>query len=609
MTRITPDKALEFKRALRSAARAISGDPELEIEDAPDGDDAPSIHDIPNQPLSLEDAICQRGEADLKALRKRYHDENLHLQYLLASGPAQEIHDALERVRVETLGARQMKGVAENVAASNKKRILDEGLFHIREENTLPMASALSLLVRERLLGEVAPSECRFALRAVRKSIEEKTGHELDQLDDSLEDQEAYSETVFIILRNLDLMATRQDQENANDSEDQGEDGADDDTSMEESIENSEDGEEQTSLDDAELEALLEGEETDLDDSDARQLEPGEDTPYRSNKRLDDPNPLSFYRVYSPDFDETIKASELATPEELSRLRLQLDRQMANLQRTISKLANRLQRYLLAKQNRAWNFDLEEGLLDAGKLARIVVNPLSPLSFKVESEIVFKDTVVTLLIDNSGSMRGKPISTAAISADILARTLERCGIAVEILGFTTKEWKGGRVREQWLSDGKPKNPGRLNELRHIIYKTADQPWRRARNSMGLMMREGILKENIDGEALLWAHRRLLARPEERRILMVISDGAPVDDSTLSANTGPYLERHLRGVIEWIENASEIELLAIGIGHDVTQYYSQAVTISDPEELSGAMMDQLVDLFAQEQKSPRQRARA
>ena len=312
--------------------------------------------------------------------------------------------------------------------------------------------------------------------------------------------------------------------------------------------------------------------------------------PFSSNTNED------FYKVYCNTFDEIVEADDLCDAEELTRLRAYLDKQLANLQGVVARLANRLQRRLMAQQNRSWDFDIEEGILDTAKLMRVIIDPMHPLSFKVEKDTQFRDTVVTLLLDNSGSMRGRPITVAATCADILARTLERCGVKTEILGFTTRAWKGGQSREKWLGGGKPANPGRLNDLRHIIYKAADEPWRRARRNLGLMMREGLLKENIDGEALIWAHNRLLGRPEQRRILMVISDGAPVDDSTLSVNSGNYLERHLRQVITDIEGRSPVELIAIGIGHDVTRYYKRAVTIVDAEELGGAMTEKLAELF-------------
>jgi cobaltochelatase CobT len=318
--------------------------------------------------------------------------------------------------------------------------------------------------------------------------------------------------------------------------------------------------------------------------------------PVRPNRPLSDLPPQFDYRAYTSQFDEVIAARELCDDEELTRLRAYLDQQLVHLQGAVTKLANRLQRRLMAQQNRSWDFDQEEGLLDAARLARVVVNPAHSLSYKIERDTDFRDTVVSLLIDNSGSMRGRPISIAAISADILARTLERCGVKTEILGFTTRAWKGGQSREHWLAGGRPGHPGRLNDLRHIIYKKADEPWRHARKSLGLMMREGLLKENIDGEALLWAHQRLIGRTEERKVLMVISDGAPVDDSTLSVNSGTYLERHLRQVIGWIEARSPVELVAIGIGHDVTRYYQRAVTIMDAEQLGGTMVEQLASLF-------------
>lgn len=597
---ITPHrKAADFKRAIKAAARAIAEDPTLEIDPPKDPDDkSPVPADFYEKSLSRDEAICKRGEADSKALYKRYHDARLHSEYGVAPGPAREVHDALELARVECLGARQMQGVAKNLSANNHKRLADERAIEIGHQDKLPMATALSLLARERLLGENIPIDWKYPLGRVRRDIEKKAGTELDKLEDFLGDQEGYAETIYKILSNLDLVddQTREEQkEGENQDQIAGEENEDQDAAPEDSEEMSEEGEDQMTGEFSEMEALSDEEGDPSDDLDNQESD-SEDAQFRPNDRVIDPRISPYYKVYSQEFDEVIQPSDLASAEELNRLRHQLDRQMAGMHRTIAVLANRLQRYLLARQNRAWEFDREEGLLDSAKLTRIVMNPMTPLSFKVETEIEFRDTVVTLLIDNSGSMRGKPISTAAVSADILARTLERCGIKVEILGFTTKEWKGGRVREKWLSDGKPPQPGRLNELRHIIYKRADMPWRRAKNNLGLMMREGILKENIDGEALLWAWKRLQSRPEERRIMMVISDGAPVDDSTLSSNAGAYLDNHLRDVINWIELASEVELIAIGIGHDVTQYYSRAVTIYDPEELSGAMMDQLAELF-------------
>jgi len=594
-------KSTEFKRALKATARAIGQDATLELEVAAEGEgeDQPSYT---ADPKTYAEAIIARGAADSIGLKKRFHDAALHARKAPRGAAAQAVHDALELARVECLGGKMMAGVAINIAACHSQRIKDDRLVEFTHQDPIPMPFALSLLTRARLMGEKPPGEWRPQLSLIEKWIEKRAGGDLDHLGEVIDDQEAFADVIFNILEDLELM-TDEDQTRPEDSDG---DADPDDQSAEDSVSSDEDGEAGTDGDDtlsadaADLEALLEGDEADRDDLMSGENEIEMDARFRPDNQFLDPRISPFYKVFTSAFDEIIHAKDLADPEELVRLRAQLDRQIAPLQSTIAKLANRLQRFLLAKQNRDWRFDLEEGILDSGKLARVVVNPLSPLTFKEEQETQFRDTVVTLLIDNSGSMRGKPISTAAISADILTRTLERCGLKVEILGFTTKEWKGGRVREKWLSDGKPKKPGRLNELRHIIYKTADMPWRRARNNMGLMMREGILKENIDGEALLWAHHRLLGRGEDRRILMVISDGAPVDDSTLSANPGHYLDRHLRDVIYWIENASEVQLIAIGIGHDVTQYYQKAVTISEPEELSGVMIDQLIDLFNDEE---------
>ena len=377
------------------------------------------------------------------------------------------------------------------------------------------------------------------------------------------------------------------------DGDDQQDEGSSADQSVETRAEQSDEAADET-----------ETREVDMDTDQVSEAEMGDDadegrTPWRPNTPLSDLPPDFDYKAYSTKYDETISADELCDPEELTRLRGYLDQQLVHLQGAVTKLANRLQRRLMAQQNRSWDFDQEEGMLDAARLGRIITNPMHALSYKVERDTKFRDTVVTLLIDNSGSMRGRPISIAAICADIMARTLERCAVKTEILGFTTRAWKGGQARESWLAAGRPAKPGRLNDLRHIVYKAADAPWRRARKNLGLMMREGLLKENIDGEALLWAHARLLSRPEDRRILLVISDGAPVDDSTLSVNSGNYLERHLRQVIKWIESRSPVELVAIGIGHDVTRYYARAVTIMDAEQLGGTIIEQLAGLFEED----------
>jgi cobaltochelatase CobT len=469
----------------------------------------------------------------------------------------------------------------------------------------VPLGSAIGLIVRERLTGEAPPQAALAGLKLVADWIEQKAGSDLDALGLAIDDQAAFAALATKMLRDLELVEGDANADLDPDAGDEGE-GDDEAEGGDENEQDQEDegggrgeaeirGEQDQSGEDSSESEWAEDEMTDSSDGLGDEGEEGM-LPVRPNRPLSDLPPRFDYRVFTTAYDEEIAASALCDEEELGRLRSYLDQQLVHLQSAVTKLANRLQRRLMAQQSRSWEFDQEEGLLDAARLARVIVNPAHSLSYKVERDTEFRDTIVTLLLDNSGSMRGRPISIAAISADILARTLERCGVKVEILGFTTRAWKGGQSREKWLADARPPNPGRLNDLRHIIYKEADEPWRRARRNLGLMMREGLLKENIDGEALLWAHQRLIGRVEERKILMVISDGAPVDDSTLSVNSGTYLERHLRQVIGWIESRSPIELIAIGIGHDVTRYYQRAVTIMDAEQLGGAMVEQLASLF-------------
>lgn len=595
-----------FKRALRTVTRSLAEDADLQLEFGYDSRNEPSDALRLSEPSPLirpDEARKFRGRADSYALRRRYHDRKVHARNRPHSPSAGSAFDAMEDVRVESLGARAMPGVAANLQSVIEDRCRDSGLFSAQSEEEVSLAAALSLIVRERLTGEAPPVDALGALKIIKDLIEARAGDNIDRLMDALDDQEAYSKIVRDILTDLDLLqSSREDP----DAETDAEGGADMDAGDEEG----EAGDEDRSNDDAaepdeSAKTAAEGDEAADRDPDRQDMEgeaeddAREKAPWRPNTPLEEQAAQQGYRVYTSAFDEIIGAGELASGEELSRLREQLDRQMAPFQGAIARLANRLQRRIMARQNRSWEFDLEEGLLDTGRLSRVVTNPLRPLSYKQEKEIIFRDTVVSLLIDNSGSMRGRPISIAAMSADILARTLERCGVNAEVLGFTTKAWKGGQSREKWLSAGKPQNPGRLNDIRHIIYKSADQPWRRVRTHMGLMLKEGLLKENIDGEALIWAHDRLMRRPEERRILMVISDGAPVDDSTLSTNSPDYLERHLRQVIAEIEHRSPAELLAIGIGHDVTRYYRRAVTITDAEQLGGAMVDQLAALFGKE----------
>ncbi|MDG2004186.1 MAG: cobaltochelatase subunit CobT, partial [Novosphingobium sp.] len=558
---------------------------------------------MPGRSLPRGAAMEARGFADSMALKLRHHNELQHIRRAPAEPIARACYDAVEKVRYEALGSNSYAGIRGNLDASMQVQMGSDPISRADSIEDVPMQAALSLLLRERLTGQEVPEAAKAGVDMLRGLIESKAGDDFDALADSLDDQVAFQKLSINMLQHLELTQVDQIPDQPEDADDQ--DG-DEETEDEEQGDDS--GQEQDASDVA-AEAC-EGEEQGESDSERdagdemEEAEAGEDgeegmMPVRPNRPWTD-IPDSFdYKVYTEDHDEVIGASELCDDEELTRLRAYLDAQLKGLQGIVTKLANRLQRRLMAQQNRSWDFDQEEGLLDAARLARVVVSPGQSLSYKVERDIQFRDTVVTLLIDNSGSMRGRPISIAAISADVMARTLERCGVKVEILGFTTRAWKGGQSRESWLAGGKPQHPGRLNDLRHIVYKKADEPWRRARKNLGLMMREGLLKENIDGEALLWAHSRLLGRTEDRRIMMVISDGAPVDDSTLSVNSAGYLESHLRKVIDWIERVSPVQLIAIGIGHDVTRYYRRAVTIMDAEQLGGAMIEQLAELFEDE----------
>ncbi|MET0376232.1 MAG: cobaltochelatase subunit CobT, partial [Rhizorhabdus sp.] len=543
------------------------------------------------------------GFADGFALRLRHHDDALHARGAPAEATARSVYDAVETARVEALGSRGYDGIADNLARALDVRLRSDPITRARTKSEVPLASALGLMVREALTGRLPPVEAEPGLALVREWIDGKV--DLSALALALDDQRAFQGLTRKLLEQLELVEGEQAPQDSDEGgeDEEGEEGQETDEADEGEAEGAEGESEVEARGQQRDDQSQEGESEQLegDDIDDAEGEPGDDgeegmQPVRPNRPPTDLSAQFDYKVWTERFDEVVAATELCDAEELARLRGYLDQQLVHLQSAVSKLANRLQRRLMAQQSRSWDFDQEEGLLDAARLARVVVNPTQSLSYKIERDTDFRDTVVTLLIDNSGSMRGRPISIAAISADILARTLERCGVKTEILGFTTRAWKGGQSRETWLAAGRPPQPGRLNDVRHIVYKRADEPWRRARPAVGLMMREGLLKENIDGEALLWAHARMMARPEERRILMVISDGAPVDDSTLSVNSGSYLERHLRQVIAWIEKRSPVELVAIGIGHDVTRYYSRAVTIMDAEQLGGTIIEQLAALF-------------
>ena len=597
-----------FRQALAGAARAIARDPDVELgltAEAPGTNGKAIKAPMPGRSLPEREVAEARGFADAAALRLRHHNTALHARATPADEVARAVFNAAERARVEAIGARTMAGVRANLAQLTEMRIRTDPLTRARVAEEVPLSTALGLIIRERLTGEAPPEAARAALSLVSEWIEEKAGADLDALSLVLDDQAAFAQMLGRVLQDLELvegdMTPEDDPDSGDESadEDQNKDGEGDEDEQEDDAS----GQGQAEMrpeqgDGGDQDTETDWSEEDMDSSEQAMGEEGEEgiVPTRPNRPLSDLPPQFDYRIFTGQYDEVVEATELCDEEELGRLRAYLDQQLVHLQSAVTKLANRLQRRLMAQQSRSWDFDQEEGILDAARLARVIVNPAHSLSYKVERDTDFRDTVVTLLIDNSGSMRGRPISIAAISADILARTLERCGVKVEILGFTTRAWKGGQSRERWLSEGRPPNPGRLNDLRHIVYKQADDPWRRARKNLGLMMREGLLKENIDGEALLWAHGRLIARSEERKILMVISDGAPVDDSTLSVNSGTYLERHLRQVIGWIEERSPVELIAIGIGHDVTRYYERAVTIMDAEQLGGTMIGQLADLF-------------
>lgn len=591
---------------LTGTARAISLDPEVEVAwtaDAPVQSGSSMRVPMPGRALPADQVAQARGHADSMALRLRHHNAALHGRHAPTEALARACYDAVEQVRYEALGANSFAGMRGNLDAALAIRMASDPIARATKPEEVPLPSALALLLREKLTGQVAPASTDVGMAMVRSWIESKASDDFESLARSLEDQRAFQQLTLDMLQHLELTQSPAEQ-NEETEEDEGEEQDDEgeeqpDSSDEQQQEPSEVAGD-TSEGDEDSESEQEIEQSD-DAADADMADDGEEgmLPTRPNRPWTDLPENFDYKSYTTQFDEVIAATDLCDEEELTRLRAYLDMQLKGLQGVVTRLANRLQRRLMAQQNRSWDFDQEEGLLDAARLARVVISPGHSLSYKIERDVEFKDTIVTLLIDNSGSMRGRPISIAAISADILARTLERCGVKTEVLGFTTRAWKGGQSREAWLAGGKPAQPGRLNDLRHIVYKKADEPWRRARKNLGLMMREGLLKENIDGEALLWAHSRLLSRPEDRRILMVISDGAPVDDSTLSVNNAGYLEQHLRKVIEWIEKQSPVQLVAIGIGHDVTRYYRRAVTIMDAEQLGGTIIEQLADLFEDE----------
>ena len=615
----------EFKRVLTIAMKTIAEDPEVTVAF---GSEQPSLAGnrakLPNvaDTMKASDIAIVRGLSDSFALRIANHSEKVHAHYRPQGKNARAVFESVEQARIEAVGANAMPGMAANLTAMLDDRYRRKDVARYTDRKEAPLEDAVALIVREKLTGAPPPDAAMPMVELWRDWIEDKASAQLAHLTDNIHDQAAFSRMsrdIIAALEMADELGDDPDQSDENDNEDEAEPDAgerqespegEDQESQQQSMDELQESEGETEA--AEMDAQQMDVDEQPDDQEGEEETEGEE-PWRPQLPFSSLSNEDFYKVFTNQFDEEIDAEDLCDAEELTRLRNYLDKQLSSLQGVVARLANRLQRRLMAQQNRSWDFDLEEGVLDAARLTRVVIDPMHPLSFKVEQDTQFRDTVVTLLLDNSGSMRGRPITVAATCADILARTLERCGVKVEILGFTTRAWKGGQAREKWLAANKPANPGRLNDLRHIIYKSADMPWRRARRNLGLMMREGLLKENIDGEALIWAHNRLLARQEQRRILMVISDGAPVDDSTLSVNSGNYLEKHLRQIITDIENRSPVELIAIGIGHDVTRYYKRAVTIVDAEELGGAMTEKLAELFEEKEKAapraPGRRARA
>ncbi len=617
MAKPSDNPADPFKKALAEATKVMADDRDLSVTYSVDpaglSGDSLRLPQISRR-LTREEVLHARGTADALALRHKYHDAKTHARYCPPGQMARDLYEAMETARCEAVGARVMPGTATNIDSKIAAEAQRLGYEQITDAADAPLAAAAGYLIRHLATGRDMPAGAQNVMNLWRDFIEAEAGGTLKNLNDILANQSAFARLARQVIDDLgygDQLGDDPDaeddqtdddaEENAEDQEDPDSAGQEDsdtddaDADPEQSQEDQQDASQaQISSDDQADEDM--GDETELPEGDAP-LEPPPPQPISDA----DPN----YLAYSTEYDEEIRAEDLAEPIELERLRAYLDQQLEPLKGAVSRLANKLQRRLQAQQSRSWEFDREEGILDAGRLARVVASPTTPLSFKVEKDTEFRDTIVTLLLDNSGSMRGRPISIAAICADVLARTLERCAVKVEILGFTTRAWKGGQSREAWLADGRPQLPGRLNDLRHIIYKSADSPMRRTRDNLGLMMKEGLLKENIDGEALEWAHRRMLHRREARKILMVISDGAPVDDSTLSVNPANYLEKHLRDVIAMVERRKAVELLAIGIGHDVTRYYERAVTITDVDQLAGAMTEQLAALF---DSDPRARAR-
>ena len=587
----------KFKSAVSSTVKAISENFDLEIKFGNNDSSKENCLSLPEVTSlkKLQDFTNLRAIADSEALKIKYTDKKIYIKNEPEGAMSKALYAIAEKIRYEKLGSDKLKGVKNNITQYYENKLKDKKIEEIKKEADVPITEAFELYLRNYFFNIKKDHITKKILSYWKNLFDKNLKQELDKLDDCIKNQNEFGQLIVDIINNLDF---RDPDSKEKEKE---EESLENDSSQSEkqNKENAMSQKEEDKINESGFGAVENTLETLNENQDSVQEEvEGDHSLLKGNKsKLN----KEKYKVFTNIYDEIKNAEDLENDEEITKLRKNLDQQLTNLQNLVAKLANKLQRQLLAKQNRSWEFDLEEGMLDSSKLSRIIIDPFHSLSYKMEKETKFKDTIVTLLIDNSGSMRGRPISVAAICADILSRTLERCSVKVEILGFTTKNWKGGLSREKWNLDNKPKNPGRLNDLRHIVYKSADKPWRQSKKNLGLMLKEGLLKENIDGEALLWAYRRIATRKEERKILMVISDGAPVDDSTLSVNSGDYLEKHLKQTVKWIEESSNIEILAVGIGHDVTRYYKKAIKISDVQELGDVMINQLTKLFSEKNK--------
>ena len=587
----------KLRVALNSTAKVIADDFDLNKKNSGEEKTKDLLSIEIDDITTPSDFIRLRAETDSNALKKKFSDDLIYKKNLPSNTSSRSLYNIAEKIRYESLGGQMLKGIEKNFNENYSQLINRKRKDQLKTKEDVPVAEAFELYMLKNFHKIELNSLTSRMLNFWEKDFEKSIQKHKEFLIKNLEDQQAYNSKFTQILEEMDIFQSDEDNEQEEQNQDQGQDNPSNDDQNKDNEDNKDENNDQETQ--ATLDADYSIDEFNLDEQ-LSDIESDEQSSEQIVKKNIDNVNLN-YKMFTSQFDEIIKAENLENADEASKLRKNLDQQLIGFQDVITKLANKLQRQLLAKQNRAWEFDLEEGLLDSSKLPRIIIDPYNSLSFKKEKDLDFKDTVVTLLIDNSGSMRGRPITIAAICADILSRTLERCSVKVEILGFTTKNWKGGQSRELWTKNSKPKTPGRLNDLRHIIYKSADTHWRQAKNNLGLMLKEGLLKENIDGEAILWAYNRIKKRKEERKILMVISDGAPVDDSTLSVNSGDFLEKHLKKIVKFIENKSDIEILAIGIGHDVSRYYDKAIKITDVNELGDVMISQLSSLFDAKKK--------